>query len=464
MLISIIFGCNFNSLCGYNGAAVFETLASSDIAYVECYVKTTLAVALENSDYNEKSHFFGSFASNPKEFTFSRGERSLIDKIINHVKKIAKSEGLSRFKEIESEKKEIDPEFAKNASRILCQTSIGMAFCKLPSLLSLQSTSNLEKNKIVSDSRSNMTENLKSIEYGASTLEPEYIDIADLNVQSTPYNDSKSDQNTNDIEERVGDVGIQSNISSSPPDANEEKELDKSMEYNRDLLYTQLYTQIACKQRLALINDEHTKDFIVDVKKGKTSTSLVKVAEMNRDGNCLFAAISHQLYGMKTNSSEHNQMTDELRKAVVQHILADVDSFYHDLKDRVLECSNQLFGESSLRDKCIEFVTQRLSQTGIWGGIETIRAVAKIKCVNVLIVNDDATCVLGNAFNDSYQKSIMISYRSIGPRGTKRNHYDSVVYMTEAMLEKFAQDVIIFIKKQIQLQKDILNCQNFEYV
>lgn len=118
-----IFDCLI-SIRGYNCAAVIQTIKSSDIDDIENYVKSSLAIKLENSDNTEKSHFFGGFAKNPKEFTFSSGERRLIERIIDHVREVAKSEGLIRFKETESEKKEIDPEFAENANRVLCQTSI----------------------------------------------------------------------------------------------------------------------------------------------------------------------------------------------------------------------------------------------------------------------------------------------------------------------------------------------------
>lgn len=217
----------------------------------------------------------------------------------------------------------------------------GNGFLQVPTLLTLASTSNSKVSNLQTVKSENLPQITNPTKYSESLTEPEHIDIAELNEKLISNHNSSNESFTNDIGKCDVNQRISNNSTKSMFESNDEQEFHKSMEYNRDLFSTQLYTQIACKQRCVNAYDESTKDFIVDVQKGKASNSLVKVAEIERDGNCLFVAISHQLYGMKIKSPEHNQMTNELRKAVVDHILANVDLFYHDLKDRVLEYRNE---------------------------------------------------------------------------------------------------------------------------
>lgn len=106
------------SLCGYNNAVVFQTIQPSDIDFIEQFVRNELAQILSNSNSTEKEHFFDGFAINPKEFTFSRGERQFINQIVIHLKDVGKStEALARFKETETDSNEITPNFVEK-----CQT------------------------------------------------------------------------------------------------------------------------------------------------------------------------------------------------------------------------------------------------------------------------------------------------------------------------------------------------------
>lgn len=62
------------------------------------------------------------------------------------------------------------------------------------------------------------------------------------------------------------------------------------------------------------------------------------VVKTKGDGNCLFSALSHQLYGDPMNSSIHVQKTKKLREAVVNYTLHPerFQTFESIVKDRVL--------------------------------------------------------------------------------------------------------------------------------
>lgn len=48
------------------------------------------------------------------------------------------------------------------------------------------------------------------------------------------------------------------------------------------------------------------------------------VALIDGDGNCLFAAIAHQLFKCSPNTSQHKELTKRLRSEVVEYILKNM--------------------------------------------------------------------------------------------------------------------------------------------
>lgn len=126
----------------------------------------------------------------------------------------------------------------------------------------------------------------------------------------------------------------------------------------------------------------------------------------------------------------------------MEHILRKIDSFQHDLKDRMLQDSSFHIELSDMKNSCINFVQQKLSQQNYWGGMESMNAVAELRSVNILVVNDDGTCNIGNRFHPNHKHVLIISYRKVGNRENKRKHYDSVVNISDCLQKK-------------------LNCENF---
>lgn len=149
------------------------------------------------------------------------------------------------------------------------------------------------------------------------------------------------------------------------------------------------------------------------------------------DGNCLFSALIHQLFGDPIGSKEHVNKTNKLRAAVVAHILIpdNFPLFQYNLQDHVFEIEKKKKSEiSDLGEKCKGYVRDILSKPGEWGGVETIKAVSNMYKTNVAIFNENGFCYIIKSGDTNFNRTIMIAYRSIAKNGTL-NHYDSVADM-----------------------------------
>lgn len=255
---------SINSLCGFNNAAVFQTIKLNDVDFVEQYMRNKLAVRLENANFQEKIHFFGNFANNPTEFIFNRGERSFINQIVSHIKEVAKSsDGLSRFKENVSDS--ADCKFTEKFSHLVCQTSIGLAFCKLPSIIDQTSP----------------TIGFKLQDNEHSADQNEYIDITELGLEFKTDNQMANDVSANSTQQFENEstfasdslcvrdhCDVQSEHVSSVDD-----EFSMLIENYRDVMYTQLYEQKIRLKLCVSLHAETSKDFFVNVQKGSVHHS-----------------------------------------------------------------------------------------------------------------------------------------------------------------------------------------------
>lgn len=177
--------------------------------------------------------------------------------------------------------------------------------------------------------------------------------------------------------------------------------------------------------------------------------------EIAKNGDCLFAAVAHQMFNVKLNSLEHKKMSDDLRKAAVNHIPSNFHSFKHDVKNRVLNENNGRVAPADMEKMCLNFV-KRLSQNGIWGGTESIKAITAIYQVNILVIQNDGSSYLGSRYSPNAKRSLMVTYKN-------NDHYDSVSNVVEAMLERFCEMAIESERKWISFQNDIINCDQIVY-
>lgn len=420
-------------MCGYSNAAVFQGVTDEDIDFVENYVKTHLAerLAETKSNCDERLHFFHRFANDTKQFSFNRGERLFISEIVKHLRKTNElPDGLTRFKLNEDKKSE--QALTQLASRELCNSSIGLVFGRLKSSLDVQKNSN-------SIIKSNSTE--KGI-----------IDFSEPNEKKIPSTiQSKS------TEECVADTAA----SNAPEFIDiEDYRLKYDLDTQMDLLYTQLYTQIVRMKKITTDFGDEMNNFIVDFRDKKNPKVFANICKITTNGNCLFAAVVHQIYPTKLNSSEHQQMTADLRKSTVSYISDHLDMFKDALKDRLLE-GGLTKDLSQLEENCGAYLENKLSKDGCWGGTESLRAISAMNQVNILILNEDGSCNLVVRFNSEYERTIILSYRSIG--GKKKNHFDSIVDIEESFLIKLTEHLIALEKKNVEFQNEILNCKNIVF-
>lgn len=392
----------------------FQTIKTSDIEYVEKFVKTELSTRIQ--DNYDKMHFFGGYSKDPKQFIFSRGEIRLVEEIVKYLsEKVKSSKGLSQFKQndINIETNEIN-----RAKQELIETTIGLFFRK-------------------------------------------QVTAIDLPIPSQSFDETSNE--FIDLSEYARKL-VSDSVESDVLKVEKESASNEQLEFLIDSFYTQLFSRNMCNKNGVIKNEEQTKVLIADyTARSKESKPLIKICETEGNGNCLFAALTHQIFHPKMNSTEHKEMIKKLRGDVIEYILKNLEYFKHDLKNRMLEDATFHFDSNEFEANITIFVKEKLSQNGYWGGQETLEAVSLLYHVNILIVNDDGTCNLGNRFNTNYSVAIIISFRSQGSRNLKRNHYDTVAEMSDSLMKKFAVSAMEDYENKINLQNEITNCSNFVY-
>lgn len=118
----------------------------------------------------------------------------------------------------------------------------------------------------------------------------------------------------------------------------------------------------------------------------------VDVVATAKNGDCLFSAIAHQLFGNAIDSKEHNKATSELRTSVSKYIRDHYDDFIFELRGHVYELQEIDGGKSygldkftNIDDACRHLVTNFLPKQSFWGGGETLKAITYIHKVKIFI-------------------------------------------------------------------------------
>lgn len=195
-----------------------------------------------------------------------------------------------------------------------------------------------------------------------------------------------------------------------------------------EVMYSQISSQITRMLEKTLLNNDDTTEMSVNLKKSMS----LKIAEIDRDGNCLFSSIVHQLFCLKLQSDEHSQETKQLRKNVVEYISSHYSSFKFALQGRVYEEINP----QSIRDmdkECKSILNDYLPRDYVfWGGAESLKAIQGMYHVNILTFEENGLCSFNENFDTTYPRTLILAFRSNRPRKKNRdsmaayNHYDSV--------------------------------------
>ncbi|KYN99694.1 putative OTU-like cysteine protease [Plasmodium gaboni] len=142
----------------------------------------------------------------------------------------------------------------------------------------------------------------------------------------------------------------------------------------------------------SLINDYHDTNF----KKN------FYIKSIRTDGNCLFRAVSDQLYN-------HEENYKEIRKKVVEHLLKN----------------EELYKNFIEYDESYKSYIERISLDGTWGGQLELQAVGEIYKVNILIYQENG-CILEIKNHSDDNKCIQLHYAS-------SEHYNSVRFKNRAL-------------------------------
>lgn len=193
-----------------------------------------------------------------------------------------------------------------------------------------------------------------------------------------------------------------------------------------DVLFIQLSSQITNIMAAVLSNRDKKEN--INFCLGKSPRQLT-VAKIQKDGSCMFGALSHQLWNFKITSKQHIEATKKLRADVVEYIL-NPDNFslfeFH-LKDRVYETKKST-DITNITTECKLFARHVLANNKTWGGIETLLAVSELHSTNIVIFNEDGICTKYKRSDRHHDRSIAIVHR-FGLNAENelvRDHFDSV--------------------------------------
>lgn len=190
-------------------------------------------------------------------------------------------------------------------------------------------------------------------------------------------------------------------------------------------------------------NDDGHNDEYDGIWKRDSALQLVKA---KRNGDCLFSVVVFQLYGHNIQYKKHNRYVKKMRDEVVNYIKSKIYLFEFDLQNRIY--SEKSKKVKDMKKQCFKFVDKKLSKSGTWAGMETLRAIGNLHKVNILVVNEQADYSFANGFDRAYDRIIFMAFRnnmiSTGPASnTNRNHYDSIAHIDEDDLATMAKNLAI---------------------
>lgn len=473
-------------MCGFSNAITFKDIDDEDIDSVEKFVKSDLiqyftshqstpktkeddidsCIESELSE-DDKQSFFGVYSSNPSKFVFLRGERKMLNALVDHVKSItAGPEGSKHFQLNEDGTDKIKISWKGSfTSNLGMHFGDGKRSSRQKKVVSKKSSVDLEHD-LYEKLQAYMQKNYKELE---SNLAPNQVDveIAPNNVisakvhcvvclaqkkakkisiycrttEGNPYwvfsnlqrhidgHFKKTDHDTD------RDDGITTLSSLTENEELEEEEVLGSGPQSDtgkrsrivDLMFTQLTVQTIKMKNTVSVHNEPKEKFNFQLTNDALAT--IHVTAIKKDGNCLFSALAHQIFHVKLNSSEHEKATMDLRQESVNYIKGNFNEFAHDIRGRVLD---KMPSSEDIEKECTFFVNQCLPRAGCWGGFESIKAISKMYKINILIFSENGAYYFANRFDAGYNASVCLAFRDANrvkkkTAGTVKNHYDSVV-------------------------------------
>lgn len=180
-------------------------------------------------------------------------------------------------------------------------------------------------------------------------------------------------------------------------------------------LKAQIYMQIVKMSNVASKNEE--TEIKCEVLLPNTDSKLVpiEICKIAQDGNCLFGAVSHQLFYHKIGSKCYIEATNGLRLKVVEYIRSNMTLFATALKGRIYD--KRPGKKIDNFDILVNSFLQSLSTDGFWVGTESIQAIALLEKANFFIFKEKGEPNMVLNFNPEFEKCILIAFRLKDPLG-----------------------------------------------
>lgn len=367
--------------------------------YIRFQLRSILDSIAEQSNrelnYVEKSFIFGKFyALNPSKFSFVHGEKMLIEEIVTYIKNKTNEEQpdeislvnlskntlknvvqtavgliygdineMRKLKNKSSDTISIDlkskllknaklltdkfrKNFDKNASNLKEDmiavdandperviASVQCVFCQKKIRIRFKRSS-VSGSWILSNLKSHLTSCTNPVR-NKNTIKGCDSDVDQSYESSEDYSTTSKIKNTSRLLKL--DIQPDPRISFSRTSDNTDDNIDQTDDFTSHLnsLETQMIVQNVRMANSIIQNAETEND--CDIILYSSAIDVVKVCKIPGDGNCLFSAVSYQLYGTKIDSDELKESAIQMRNDVVTHIKDNLSQYEHDIKGRIFE-------------------------------------------------------------------------------------------------------------------------------
>lgn len=476
---------------------MFKDITEADIDFIENYIKKDLPQIFQSAleehqlEYTnqQKKCFFGSYVSTITNFRFELGERKTLAAMVKYVKKKVdtpeENGGLFHFSEVSKITKD------KSFERNLISTVFGMVFghvekkrVDLTQMVEIKQNELFRKADLIFKNLRDgerkplrdFTSDMVKISIDGDKLKGKvicpYCDVNDPSAEVCLYFKSSgnlvpSNLTNHNNRRHKHKMMQQKTISLHITPVNPIHPVVVATESSEvisieDILYKQISIQEIKMSNNVMHNQETGLSEYFGAHDAEIrDESALKYCRMAQNGDCLYLAIAHQLYNVKNNSREHKLKALELRKNVVAHVKQEqnFESYVHDLKNRI-KCDKKT-GKDELTNACMDFLDNKLSKSGNWGGQESFKAVSEMENVNIIVFNDDGAYNLPNHYNSRCDKAILLFFSGEPGKSfesnTDRSHYDSIVGLKKEKINAVAQDLS---QKEVHYLKFIAEAPN----
>lgn len=218
------------------------------------------------------------------------------------------------------------------------------------------------------------------------------------------------------------------------------EKLSDSEQYIND----QIIKQIGIMEKISLKNKESEINMNVVIETG--TPSQIRCALITADGNCLVAALAHQIFHHPLRSAQHIDAIRSLKETAFEYMKKNIGIFRTLIS---LRNDFEKVTKGIKKDKKIETFIDKLVESGIWAGTETLVAVSRLFSVNIIIIHEGGSCSMPQKFNLDYKFCVILAYckyaTTAQKNGNSKNHYNSVTNMNSLTISSCMKKISNFL-------------------